>query len=65
MKKNATPNGSVTRSNGNGDVNERIRMRAYELFEQRGREQGHDMDDWLLAEEEIQGAVRRAHPRTS
>ena len=27
-----------------------IRQRAYELFEQRGCEPGHDLDDWLQAE---------------
>jgi len=32
---------------------ERIRARAHELFEQRGREQGHDLDDWLQAEAEL------------
>jgi hypothetical protein len=30
-----------------------IRVRAYELFEQRGREPGHDLDDWLQAEAEL------------
>lgn len=30
-----------------------IRIRAYELYEQRGRENGHDMDDWLQAEAEL------------
>ena len=34
---------------------EYIRLRAYELFEQRGREHGHDIDDWLQAEAEIVG----------
>ncbi len=33
--------------------NQEIRARAYELFEQRGREPGHDLDDWLQAEAEI------------
>ncbi len=33
--------------------NQQIRVRAYELFEQRGREEGHDLDDWLQAESEI------------
>lgn len=32
-----------------------IRTRAYELFEQRGCEQGHDLDDWLAAEAELTG----------
>ena len=30
-----------------------IRMRAYDLFERRGKVDGHDMDDWLKAEWEI------------
>ncbi len=33
--------------------NHEIELRAYELFEQRGREPGHDLDDWLQAEAEI------------
>jgi Protein of unknown function (DUF2934) len=33
--------------------NQEIRVRAYELFEQRGREHGHDLDDWLRAESEV------------
>lgn len=35
------------------DREERIRDRAYELYEARGRGDGHDMEDWLEAEEEI------------
>jgi len=30
-----------------------IRRRAYELYEERGREDGHELEDWLHAEEEI------------
>ena len=30
-----------------------IRKAAYAIYEQRGREDGHDMDDWLLAEARI------------
>jgi len=30
-----------------------IRERAYELYESRGREPGHDEQDWLRAEQEI------------
>ncbi len=33
--------------------NRQIKVRAYELFEQRGREHGHDLDDWLQAEVEL------------
>ncbi len=34
-------------------VEEAVRVRAHEIYEQRGREDGHDLDDWLRAEEEI------------
>jgi len=37
----------------NRDLQERIRRRAYELYEQRGKEDGHDLDDWLQAESEV------------
>jgi hypothetical protein len=37
------------------DVQEQIRMRAFELYEQRGMQEGHDVEDWLQAEEEITG----------
>jgi len=40
----------------NGDVNkrlhERVSRRAYELFEQSGRENGRDLTDWYQAESE-------------
>jgi uncharacterized protein YegP (UPF0339 family) len=32
---------------------EQVRRRAYEIYEQRGREDGHKLDDWLQAESEI------------
>ncbi len=32
---------------------ETIRMRAYELFVQRGYEHGHEIEDWLTAEREL------------
>jgi Protein of unknown function (DUF2934) len=35
------------------EILEQIRARAHELFEQRGREEGHDLDDWLQAEAEV------------
>ena len=34
-----------------------IAVRAYELYEQRGRDDGHDVDDWLRAEQELQLTV--------
>ena len=32
---------------------EAIRRRAYSLFEARGSEHGHDVEDWLVAETEL------------
>jgi len=34
-------------------VPELVRRRAYELFEARGRQSGHELDDWLQAEREV------------
>lgn len=34
---------------------EGVRQRAFELFQNRGREIGHDLDDWLRAEHEVMG----------
>ncbi len=35
------------------DLAEQIRQRAYELYELRGQGDGHELDDWLLAESEV------------
>jgi Protein of unknown function (DUF2934) len=34
-------------------IEERIRQRAHEIYDARGREDGHDLDDWLIAESEV------------
>jgi DUF2934 family protein len=39
-------------------TNEEIAARAYELYCERGAEDGHDLDDWLRAEEELRGHRR-------
>ncbi len=35
---------------------DRIAQRAYELYEQRGRQEGRAMEDWLQAERQLVGA---------
>jgi hypothetical protein len=40
------------------DIEERIRRRAYQLYEQRGSVEGFALDDWLQAEAEILGAQK-------
>jgi DUF2934 family protein len=37
-----------------------ITRRAYDLYVARGREHGHDVDDWLRAERELTKASRSA-----
>ena len=39
---------------------DQIRYRAYQLYEEHGREDGHDVEDWLQAEAEITGKTERA-----
>jgi len=34
-------------------LQERIQQRAYELYEARGSEPGHEVEDWTKAEAEI------------
>ncbi len=41
-------------------LEEQIRLRAYELYEERGREDGHEVEDWLQAEGEILGTQNKA-----
>lgn len=35
------------------DKAERIRRRAYEIYEERGRQDGQEVEDWLRAEQEV------------
>ena len=41
------------------NLEEEIRRCAYELYEERGRKDGHDLDDWLRAEAEVAGSAVR------
>ncbi len=47
--KNPPPNPASEPQN----LEEEIRLRAYELYEARAQGDGRDVDDWLQAEEEI------------
>jgi hypothetical protein len=35
------------------ELEDQIRLRAYELYEARGHEDGHELEDWYRAKEEI------------
>ena len=41
-------------------IEQQIQQRAYELYEQRGRTEGNDLDDWLQAEYKIKGTQANA-----
>jgi len=41
-------------------LDERIQMRAYELYVLRGNESGSELDDWLQAEDEIREEEEQA-----
>jgi len=51
---------TLASSEAPNDVLEQIARRAYELYEARGREDGHDLEDWLRAEAEITGCGAKA-----
>ncbi len=57
MKRTLTiPTASTTAqptTESTSEVQEKIRRRAYELYEGRGRDDGHDLEDWLQAESEV------------
>jgi hypothetical protein len=44
---------------------ENVRARAYELYEVRGRIDGHAEEDWLQAEGEVAGSNERKDVRAS
>jgi len=50
--------------NESAPVEERIRKRAYEIYAQRGGQDGSAVDDWLQAEAEI-GQQEREETQTS
>jgi DUF2934 family protein len=42
------------------NLEQELRSRAYALYEERGREDGHDLDDWLRAEAELKATALKA-----
>jgi hypothetical protein len=41
-------------------LEDQVRARAYELYEERGKEDGDDLDDWLRAEAELTSSKHRS-----
>ena len=44
-------------SEGNAALEEKIRLRAYEIYLERGEQSGSELDDWFQAERELEGKV--------
>ena len=42
------------------DLHAAIARKAFELYEQRGKADGFDLDDWLQAEREVLASAHRA-----
>ncbi len=55
--KSASSGPDVEPVSSSEDRLQRIAQRAYELHLSRGSEHGHDLDDWLEAEREIDAAA--------
>lgn len=59
----AKPAGSTSAEKNNGnaqpELESAIRSRAYELYMERGRQDGFDQDDWFQAEAEITAQYQR------
>jgi hypothetical protein len=45
---------------GDPSIEEKIRQRAYEIYEASGRQEGNDVANWLEAEAEVSIAKRRS-----
>ena len=43
------------------DIREKIALRAYELYQDRGGQNGRDIDDWLQAETEVLSEAEQQH----
>ena len=49
----STPSSARVPQHDKPSLQEKIRLRAYELYVQRGSQSGSELDDWLHAEAEI------------
>jgi hypothetical protein len=54
-----TQSRGVTQAQAEVRIEEEIRIRAYEFFEQRGRQEGFHDEDWARAEAEVLAKYRR------
>jgi Protein of unknown function (DUF2934) len=55
---------AVALTKSTSELQDQIRRRAYELYEQRGSNVGHEVSDWLQAESEVAQKKAANVPRT-
>jgi Protein of unknown function (DUF2934) len=60
MELNPPKKSPASRRSENNDLESKIRLRAFALYQERGGEDGHDVEDWLSAEEELMKKKVRA-----
>jgi Protein of unknown function (DUF2934) len=53
VRKSSTKPGEPSQHDANKTLQSQIQDRAYALYEQRGRSDGHDWEDWIQAEQEV------------
>ena len=55
---------AVMKSGSGSELQDQIRRRAYELYEQHGSNDGHEVGDWLQAESEVAQKKVASAPKT-
>ena len=50
-------NGVQTEHSASDDLYARVAVLAYSFYERRGREDGHDVEDWIQAEKTIREEI--------
>jgi hypothetical protein len=60
-----SPRAASARARSKTPTPEAIALRAYQLFEARQYRHGHDLDDWLQAENELASAVKTPKRKVS
>ena len=56
----SAPGTTASTTEDESDIQEQIRRRAYELYEERGGADRRELDDWLQAEAEVTLSMTRA-----
>ncbi len=59
--KNPTNTSGNHEPHPNGPTVEEIRLRAYEIYLERGRTEGQHLEDWFQAEKELTENIQKRH----